>query len=238
MKLSDKILVIAKWLEADSNELLAEAGEEQLHNLALSFLHASETLKEAAEEIRESEPTESTTFEITPDKLEELAAVAASFDESGDEMLMRQASVLDEILHTLAAPKDYIFNFKKAEDDKIDELKKKYKDVREELHEDIGTREAVEAIKKSPFYQQEHRMAESLSTRYCPDHAGAPIARLANGDWQCSLDHKVYNFDTGFTNLKGEQIGGGSVSEQTPKYHPEGHMIFDSRDGRLGIHRE
>lgn len=236
MKLSEKLKVVAEWLSSEDNELLAEATDTQLDTLALSLVHASETLREVAEEISITEtPAPST---ITPDNLAELAAIAAEFDASGDEMLQRQASVLDEILHTLAAPKDYVFNFKKAEDAKLDVLKKKYHVPNEELAENIGVKEAVEAINDSPMYQK-HKVTRpleaSLSARTCFDHPGAQLARIGEGEWQCSLDHKIYNYETGFTDLKGDKIGGGSVSEQTPKYHDESHQLFDSRAQRLGI---
>jgi len=235
-KLSDKILVVAKWLESQDNELLIEASEEHLDSLALSLVQASDVLKEVAEEIKATEPI--TPSLITPESLEEMAAVAAAFDESGDPLLEKQAAVIDEILMTLSTPRDYTFNFKKAEDDKIDTLKKKYKTPKEELDENIGVKEALDALKKSPTFKEYRPLEASLSARTCFDHPGAPLARIAEGTWQCSLDHKVYNYDVGFTTLHGDKIGGGSVSEQTPKYQEEGHQMFDHRDGRLGIFRE
>lgn len=235
-KLSDKILVIAKWLEAQDNELLIEASDEHLDSLALSLVQASDILKEVAEEIKATEPV--TQSLITLESLDEMAALATSFDESGDELLEKQAAVLDEILLTLSTPKDYTFNFKKAEDDKINTLKKKYKSPKEELDENIGVKEALDALKKSPTFKTYRPLEASLSSRTCFDHPGAQLARIAEGTWQCSLDHKVYNYDTGFTTLHGDKIGGGSVSEQTPKYHEDGHQMFDNRDGRLGIYRE
>ena len=235
-KLSEKILVIARWLEAQDNELLVEASEEHLDSLALSLVQASDILKEVAEEIQATEPAMPTL--VTPESLEEMAAIAASFDESGDPLLEKQAAVLDEILMTLSTPKDYTFNFKKAEDDKIDVLKKKYKEPKEELDENIGVKEALDALKKSPTFKEYRPMEASLSSRTCFDHPGAQMARIAEGMWQCSLDHKVYNYETGFTTLHGDKVGGGSVSEQTPKYQEEGHQMFDHRDSRLGIYRE
>lgn len=236
MKLSDKILVVAAWLEANDNELLSQASDEHLDTLALSLVQASDVLKEVAEEIKASEPAEQTS--LTPEKLDELAAVAASFDESGDEFLEKQAAVIDEILLTLSTPQDYIFSFKKAEDDKIDTLKKKYKTPKEELDENIGVKEALDALKKSPTFKEYRPLETSLSTRTCFDHPGAQLARVGDDTWQCSLDHKVYNYATGFTTLHGDKVGGGSVSEQTPKFHEDGHQMFDNRDGRLGIYRD
>ena len=239
MNLSDKILVVAKWLESAENELLAEATEENLDKVALAFIGAADALKDVAEEIKESQPVVVDAPTITSEKLEEIAAVAAAFDESGDELLQKQASVLDEILLTLSAPKDYAFNFKKAEDYQLEALKKKYyKDTKVEQDKSNKVSEALDAIKKSPVYKEFRPMEAPLSTRTCPDHPGAQIARIGESTWQCALDHKVYNYDTGFTTLKGDKVPGGSVSEQTPKYHDEGHQMFDTRDGRLGVYRE
>jgi hypothetical protein len=239
MNLSDKILIVANWLENAENELLSEVTEENLDRVALAFISAADALKEVAEEIKETQPVITETPAITPEKLEEIAAVAAAFDESGDELLQKQANVLDEILLTLSAPKDYAFNFKKAEDAQLEVLKKKYyKDTKEEQDKSNKVSEALDSIKKSPAYKDYRPMEAPLSTRTCPDHPGAQIARIGESEWQCSLDHKIYNYDVGFTTLKGDKVPGGSVSEQTPKYHDEGHQMFDTRDGRLGIYRE
>lgn len=235
MKLSDKILVIAGWLEDENNELFVETTDENVDKVAFAFAAAADALKEVAEEIKEQGQVEPS---ITPEKLEELAAVAASFDESGDELLQKQASVLDELLLTLAAPKGYAFNFKKAEDDKLESLKKKYKAVKEEQDKNIGAKEAVEAIKNSPV-AKEYRMLEApLSTRTCIDHPGAQLAHIGDDSWQCSLDHKIYNYSTGFTTLRGDKVPGGSVSEQTPSHNEVGGQVFDNRESRLGISRE
>ena len=239
MKLSDKILIVAKWLEAENNELLSEAGESQIDSLAISFVHAADMLREAAEEIAVAEPTEQIIIPVmTLEKLDELAEVAAAFDASGDELLIRQASVLDELLLTLSAPKDYIFNFKKAEDEKLDEIKKNYKNPKKELDENIGVKEALDDLKKSPVFKQYRPLEAPLSIRTCPDHPGAQMARIAQDQFQCSLDHKIYDYSTGYKKLDGTTVPGGSVSEQTPKFQPDGHQIFDHRDSRLGIHRE
>ncbi len=234
-KLSDKILVVAKWLASQDNELLVEASDEHLDSLALSLVQASDALYEVAEEIKATEPAVQTL--VTPESLEEMAAVAASFDESGDPLLEKQAAVLDEILMTLSTPKDYVFNFKKAEDAKIDVLKKKYKEPKEELDENIGVKEALDALKKSQMFKEYRPMEAPLSARHCISHPGAMLARISEGIWQCPMDHQIINTETGYTTLSGNKIPPGSVAEQTPKYHEDGHQMFDHRDDRLGINR-
>lgn len=239
MKLSQKILVIANWLENSDNDLLAEVNDENLETLATACVKAADCLKQAAEEIQVSEPeiVAEAPLSLTVEQLAEMAAVAEAFDASGDDLLQKQASVLDEILQTIGAPKGYIFNFKKAEDDKIDILKKKYKDVKEEQDAGIESKEAVEAIKKSPMAKEYRPMQHQLITRYCPDHPGVSVITLGEQRVQCSLDHKVYDYNEGFTLLNNDKVPGTSVSEQTPKFHPESHQIFDDRDGRLGVSR-
>ncbi len=240
MKLSEKILVIAKWLDASDNELLVAVNDKHLDSLALSLVQASDVLREVAQEIAITEPVAQTL--ITPENLEEMAAIAASFDESGDPMLEKQAAVLDEILMTLSTPKDYVFNFKRAENDKLDTLKKKYKAPSEELSENIGVKEALDALKKSTIYSKpnltKRPLQNALSARSCPDHAGAQMARIGEGIFQCALDHRTYDYNSGHTLLDGTKVPGGSISEQTPKYHEDGHFMFDNRDSRLGIYRE
>lgn len=54
-----------------------------------------------------------------------------------------------------------------------------------------------------------------LSSRYCPDHRGAQMARISETEYKCALDGKVYNYETGFTNYEGENIAGGSIQGQT-----------------------
>lgn len=61
------------------------------------------------------------------------------------------------------------------------------------------------------------KLERILTTRYCPDHIGVQAFRVNENIYQCPLDGKVYNFNSGFTNYKGQRVPGGSVSEQTPQ---------------------
>jgi hypothetical protein len=72
----------------------------------------------------------------------------------------------------------------------------------------------------------------TLSTRYCPDHIGAQAIRIAEHIYQCPLDGKIYNYDTGYVNYQGQKVLGGSVKEQTPPTADWGGIpmrIYDSR---------
>ncbi len=242
MKLSEKLLVIAEWLDNPENELLEEAekDEQTLETVAISLVSASNLLKQAVEDLQEIEPKEQEEVPsviITPEALEEMAAVAASFDASGDELLMKQASVLDEILVGFGAPKNYTFNFKKAEEDKLEALKKRYHYPVDKQHEDIGVKEALEAIKAAPMAKTYRPLSAPLSQRHCVDHPGFMLSRVGDDLWQCQADHKIYSWKNGFETLNGDKVPGGSVegqSQYVQNNQAEGQM-FDSRNSRLGL---
>lgn len=237
MKLSDKILVIANWLENSNNELLQQADKDEkcLDIVACAFINASTSLRKAAGEIEDIQPEEPVS-QITPEALEEMAAVAEAFDASGDELLMKQASVLDEILLNFSAPKDWVFSYKKAEDDKLEELKKKYKEVREHQRETDKVAEAEKAIKAAPMAKQYRPLQHELQTRTCPDHAGAQMARIGENRFQCSLDHKIYDYKEGYTMLSGDKVPPGAVENQSQVIQNTGSgQIFDSRPERMGL---
>jgi hypothetical protein len=234
MKLSEKLLLVANWLESSENDLLvnAEGDEDCLNIVADSLVKASEMIRKGSQEISKIEPEESV---ITSEKLDELAAVATAFDESGDELLMKQASVLDEILLTFAAPKNSIAAAKQREDDRIEQLKKKYKDTKVKQDEMNKVSDSVKDIEKSPSYKKYRVLEAPLSQRTCPDHPGAQLARVGEHRWQCCMDHKLYDYDTGFTTMDGRKVPGGDVSEQTKiMQHENSHTVFDTRNERLG----
>jgi len=75
-----------------------------------------------------------------------------------------------------------------------------------------------------------------LSSRYCPDHRGTQAVRIAEHIYQCPLDGKVYNYEAGYVNYKGQAVVGGSVAEQTPPTSDFGGIpmrIYDSRQNIL-----
>jgi hypothetical protein len=234
MKLSDKLNIIAEWLENPENDLFKSAED---NNLALSALAncmvrvASEIKKTANEVLEASELNDKK--ELTPEFLDELASIAAEFDSSGDEFLQKQASVFDDLLLTLSAPKNAVYEIKKAKSDRIEELKKKYKDIKEQLDTNIKSADSIKAVENSAYYRPVRQLEAPLKTRYCPDHPGAQISRVGDDVWQCDMDGKIYDFAAGFTNMKGQKIPGGGVQYQTKDDHNEGHMIFDTREQRL-----
>jgi len=88
MKLSEKLNTIAEWLENSDNDLLktAEDKEECLELVAACLVKCAKELKECSSKVCELEGSDDDSG-LTSEKLDELAAVAQAFDESGDELL-------------------------------------------------------------------------------------------------------------------------------------------------------
>jgi hypothetical protein len=235
MRISEMLSAIASWLESPNNEavLLAEYHEGSMKVVAESCVLAAALLKNAAEQVSEMEPPEES--KITPQAIEEIAALAAAFDASGDPALKKQASVLDELLLSIAAPP--VEGRKDLLDARTEELKKKYENPRKELHDTNKIGESEKAIDKSQMTKQYDILEAPLSTRYCPDHPGVQIARVGEHMWQCELDKKSYNFETGFELNNGAKVPGGDVAQQTQGLNVPYHAIFDTREGRLGYNK-
>jgi len=72
----------------------------------------------------------------------------------------------------------------------------------------------------------------ALQTRYSPDLVGVQMARIGDGVYQCPVTGKIYNFETGYTDMDGDYHPGSSVSAQTPDStgYSIPHRIFDSRE--------
>lgn len=230
MRISDMLKAIASWLESPDNEaiLLSEYDEESLKITASACVRAADILKKGAEEVEMVEPKEDSL--IDEEKIEEIAGIAEAFDRSGDEDLKRTASVLDEILLTIGANPSELEKIKEAQDSKIEDIKKKY-NLRNSDYKKIE--EAKKVIKSSEYLKEYSATTYPLSTRYCPDHAGVQVQRVGEATWQCSLDKKTYNYELGFTDMKGNKVPGGDVSNQVTVESPDSHSIFDTRDSRL-----
>lgn len=237
MRTAELLQAMAAWLESPNNEamLLAEGDEKCMQVVAESCVLAAELLKKAADEVDTLEPPSPSL--ITAESIEETAALAQALDESNDPQLKKMASVLDELLLTIAAPPSEVAHKRAAQNDRAEELRKKYEGTREKLHEynKIGISE--KAIDKSNFTKEYKILEAPLSTRYCPDHPGAQIARVGEHVWQCDLDKKTYNYETGFELNNGSKVPGGDVAEQTNGLNIPFHAIFDTREGRLGYNK-
>jgi hypothetical protein len=71
----------------------------------------------------------------------------------------------------------------------------------------------------------------SLSTRYCPDHNGAQAIRISEHTYQCPIDGRVYDYESGYTNYSGQKVPGGSIAAQIPNigFFALPQRLFDSR---------
>ena len=237
MRIAEMLQAIASWLESPNNEalLLAEYHDDSMAVVAENCILAAALLKNAAEQVEAIEPPEAS--KITPEAIDDLANLAAAFDASGDLGLMKQASVIDELLLTIAAPADALDKKKASDDYRLEELKKKYEQPSKDLHESNKIADSEKAIDKSEMTKQYKILEAPLSTRYCPDHAGAQIARVGEHMWQCELDKKTYNFESGFELNNGNKVPGGDVAQQTQQgMNTPYHAIFDTREGRLNGH--
>ena len=234
MRIAEMLHAIASWLESPDNEalLLAEYDEDCSKVVAENCVLAAALLKNAAEQVDAIEPPPESN--LTAESIEGLANIAAAFDASGDPELKKQASVIDELLLTIAAPPNAYAMRQDLQDNRIDELKKKYHGATVSLKETNKIADSEKAIEKSNMTKQYKILEAPLSSRYCPDHPGVQIARIGEHMWQCEMDKKAYNFETGFSLNNGDKVPGGDVAEQTQMSTVPSHAIFDTRQGRLG----
>jgi hypothetical protein len=237
MKISEMLQAIASWLEDSNNSaiILAENDDDCLKIVAQSCIEAADILKKAADEVSPIEPQEESV--ITTESIDELASIAEAFDASGNVKLQKQASVIDELILTIAAPKNSLAERKDLEDNRIEQLKKKYKDAKNEQPITNKIADIKKDLQNSSVMKQYNILEAPLSTRYCPDHAGIQIARIGEHEWQCELDKKVYNFDNGFTLINGDKVPGGNVENQSSIVVAPMHSVFDSREERLQTNR-
>lgn len=199
--------------------------------VAEALVKASEILQASAEEVKALEPTDTADVQNAIETLDNVAVLAEALDGSEDAWLQKQASVLDAVLEMFAA-KD-TESTKKAGEDKIDQLKKKYVQVKEHHDKLSHISEAVKDIEKAPMYKQYRPLQTELSMRVCPDHF-CQIARIGEDKFQCVLDKRIYDYREGFTLLNGNKVPGTSISDQTQHLNEFGNAVFDTRGDRTG----
>lgn len=171
--------------------------------------------------------------------LNNAAQLAEALDNSGDDKLAKIASVLDEILLTIGAPKGSVNNIKSADDAEVEKLRAKYKTPSEELFT-VGN-EAKQKLTDEYTKEIEDKvkaykpMEAPLNSRYCPDHAGISVMRIGDSTWQCPLDKKIYNYESGYTLMNGDKIPGSSVQNQTGNLqdHAPEAVSFSTREQKL-----
>ena len=237
MRTSELLFSIAKWLESPDNEamLLAEDNDESLKVVAESCVLSAQLLRQAAEEVDSIEPP--TPSLITPESVVEMADLAFALDASGDPALMKQASVLDELLLTIASKPGEFGARKDLAESRIEDLRRRYQDPSKE-HAKQNKRSATEkAIEKSKMTDKPKIESHALQSRTCPDHPSAQMARIGQGVFQCNLDKKQYDYTNGYTLEDGEYVPGGSVELQGDNMNIPFHSLFDTREGRLNSNR-
>lgn len=237
MRIGDMLISIAQWLESPDNEaiLLAEYNDDCLKVVSESCVEAAQLLKKAAKKVEPIEPPEESV--LNEKSLEELAHIANAFDASGDPNLKKQASVIDELLLTIAAPPDFLKKKQAAEDKAIDELQKKYKNPKKELESLNKVEDSIKSIENSGMTKDYRIMEHALSTRYDPDLPGVLTSRVGDGVWQSEMTKKVYDYNEGYSLSSGNKVPGSNVSEQTKVDNREMHSVFDTREGRLGQYK-
>jgi len=238
MSISQNLKKLADLLQEEADTVLAEAEHDpKLFELVTLIVAGSVArLEKAAEEIEDIEP------KVTPEALETVALLASALDDSDDEQLRKSASLLDDLLVGICAPKNAVAQAKASTEDEINRLReeyrakaieKTYKEPKEGLDKMYKKEDIQKAVKEQV---KEYRPLESsLQTRYCPDHPGVSVSRVADYIYQCSLDKKIYDWTTGFTTEKGNKVPGGGVEHQHDFWYNRdgGHSIFDSRESAL-----
>ena len=255
MKLSEKLEQLLKEFSGTDCEVLEIAQDlseslnepDILDHVASLCFDVSSKLKELITVVKDKKEEEKSEVEhsdeISLEKLESLAALADEFDSSDDEFLQKQASVIDEILLTIGADRNYIKNFKAAEDAEITklrdarreaEIKEKYSDIKDIKDKQNGVAEAKKVIEEK--IKKYNPLEASLSTRHSPDMPGVSLIRIGDGIFQCPVTKKIFNYNTGFTTARGNKVPGTSVEEQTRYFGDkdvQGHYMFSTREEAL-----
>lgn len=204
IELYNKLEKLASSLN-EENELLilAEDNQEATDVIANMIIKVQAAVNEAKEKVKPSD-------DLSIDDLKVIAEFASELDSDESPEMQKIASVLDQILLTLAVPEGAEEAKKQAEAKNIEKIKSEIKD-KYNVHKanTALAKEIANTIKK--YKPMEH----PLSTRTCPDHPGIGIARVAEDTYQCSLDKKVYNYKEGFTLYSGSKVPGTDAANQT-----------------------
>lgn len=235
MRTSDLLTKLAETLENSDNEIMARASDDRVLSIvANALVSASDIIRQAADLVNEHGPEDT--------DLEEMAAIASEFDSSGDPWLQKQASVIDEILLSVGSDRVEMNRLKMAQDTEINRLREKYRaqhrdavyqngnKQHEEEYNMAGEGKVVDAISKRV---KKYRPLEApLSTRYCPEHAGEQLMRVADSVYQCQLDKQIYNYEAGYKTMAGNQVPGTGISNQTQSlgFQTQEHTNFSNRE--------
>lgn len=180
------------------------------------------------QEIREV-PADTTQMKDEVLNVDDFAAMATELDAAG---FHKEASGIDEILMILAADPSKIKSNKLSTDKKIDELAKKFLDIKSEMRK-LHNIEAVEkGIEKSEFMKPVDVSAYPMSTRYDPNMVGVGLARISDGVYQSEADKKIYDYSAGYKMDNGDSVPGADISLQSKIEVPMEMPIYDTREDR------
>ena len=233
MRISEILNAMASWLESPDNEavLLSEYDDDCLQVVAESCVAAAMLLKIAAEQVDQIEPPRESA--LTPESLDQLAQIAEAFDCSNDENLKKQASVIDELLLTIASPPNALAERKDLLENRTEELKKKYNNPSKVLEDSNKIADSKSAIENSKMTEHTSIYDRPLKTRYCPDHVGVQARRIGETTVQCPIDHKTYDYESGYVLEDGAKVPGGDVALQSQLNSSPYYAVFDTRTERL-----
>jgi len=172
----------ASWLEDPDNEILSllEENDTSVELAADACVHAAHILKKVATDIQLVSGIDDQSEDVTV-ALDKLRAIANELDSSNDPNLVKKASMLDEILLTVAADVEAQNKFRARMSQKIEALKKNSQQRK------IATESASKEEKKEDSKPAEDKSTGSASTRVCREHPGAQLYRMEDGSWKCTL---------------------------------------------------
>lgn len=234
--------VLARKLEKSSDDILISASQkdpETFEKVATAIAAASTLLEGVADDMDNN-----ASFSFTENQLDEIAALASAFDESDDPLLKKQASVLDELLLSIASPKNAIAQVRKVTEDEINRLREERRRSRREeayekpreAHADMNNaKEQAKAVEQD--VKRYMPLEAPLQTRYPPDRPGGQMTRITDHVYQDIATGKIYDFKNGYTTEKGNKIPGGSVENQTRQlgdYRNQGASLFETRESLMG----
>ena len=242
MAISMDLRVLARKLEKSSDDILVSASKKNpdvFQKVATAIAAASTLLEGVADDMDNH-----ASFEITPQQLDEIAALASAFDESGDDLLKKQASVLDELLLSIAAPKNALATARKVTEDEINRLRaERRKSTGEEYYDEprkrLSTMENAKAQAKAVEQQVKRYvpMEAPLQTRYPPDRPGGQMTRITDHVYQDIVTGIIYDYKAGYKTQKGNEVPGGSVENQTHDLgdvRDQGMSLFETRESLMG----
>lgn len=102
---------------------------------------------------------------------------------------------------------------------------------KEEKKGDVPLYDVATIEKEKRDYPKVEEPAPTLSTRHCPDHRGVNLMRIADNSYQCQLDHRVYNWNQGFTDDEGNKYKAAPI--RSVDFPETSSKLFENRQMAL-----